>query len=93
MDRRSISGLAISNVEIRDSISDGLTIVAPGSRKGEGTLSNSRLENVTISNGGIGTRSRHGLWIRQDAVGGVTLVNSKNDDLKNDSAHFSIYSD
>ena len=93
MDRRSISGLAISNVEIRDSISDGLTIVAPGSRKGEGTLSNSRLENVTISNGGIGTPSRHGLWIRQDAVGGVTLVNSKNDDLKNDSAHFSIYSD
>jgi hypothetical protein len=92
MDRRSISGLAISNVEIRDSLSDGLTIVAPGSQKGEGTLSNTRLENVTISNIGIGAPSRHGVWVRQDAVGGVTLVNSLIDDIKNDSALFTISS-
>jgi hypothetical protein len=43
MDRRSISGLTISGVTIRDSISSGITIVGPGSPKGEGTLSDARL--------------------------------------------------
>jgi hypothetical protein len=39
LDRRSISGLRISDVRIKDSISDGFSIVAPGSKKGQGTLS------------------------------------------------------
>ena len=34
MDRRSISGLTISDVTIKDSISSGMTIVGPGSPKG-----------------------------------------------------------
>jgi len=91
MDRRSIAGLAISHVEIRDSFSDGLTVVGPGSPKGEGTLSRARLEDVTITNFGIGTPSRHGVWIRQDAVGGLTLVDSAIAEIQNDSAHFSIH--
>jgi hypothetical protein len=90
LDRRSISGVTISQVDIRDSFSDGLTIVAPGSGKGEGTLSNVRLENVNIPNFGIGVPSRHGLWIRQDAAGGLTLVNSKIADIQNDSPGFTV---
>jgi hypothetical protein len=90
LDRRSISGLAISNVTIRDSFSDGLTIVAPGSGKGEGMLSATRLENVTVARFGIGAPDRHGLWIRKDAVGGLTLVDSHIPDIQNDSAHFRI---
>jgi len=42
------SGVEISNVNIKDSMSDGFSIVAPGSKKGQGTLSNVRLENVNI---------------------------------------------
>jgi hypothetical protein len=90
LDRRSISGLTISQVDIQDSISDGLTIVAPGSGKGEGTLSKARLEEVHISNSGIGVSSRHGLWIRGDVAGGLTLVNSKIGDMQNDSTAFTI---
>jgi hypothetical protein len=90
LDRRSISGLTISQVEIKDSFSDGLTIVAPGSKKGQGTLSNARLENVSIPNYGLGAPGRHGLLIREDAVGSLTLANSKIADTQNDSAHFSI---
>jgi hypothetical protein len=90
LDRRNISGLTISQVDIRDSFSDGLTIVAPGSPKGEGTLSNVRLEKVNIPNFGIGAPSRHGLWIRQDAAGGLTLVNSKITDIQNDSPGFTV---
>src|SRR5208283_1074507 len=50
MDRRSISGITISGVTIRDSLSSGITIVGPGSLMGEGMLSNARLEHVIIAN-------------------------------------------
>ena len=90
MDRRSISGVEISNVNIKDSMSDGFSIVAPGSKKGQGMLSNVRLENVSIPNYGIGTDSRHGLWIRDDACGSVTVVNSKIADIQNSSTNFTI---
>lgn len=90
LDRRSISGLTISQVEIRDSLSDGLTIVAPGNRKGEVTLSKVRLEKVSIPNFGLGTPSRHGMWIRQDAAGSLTLAGTKIDDIQNDSSAFTV---
>ncbi|SDS20732.1 glycosyl hydrolase family 28-related protein [Opitutus sp. GAS368] len=90
LDRRSISGLTISRVTIRDSISSGLTIVAPGSKKGEGTLSQARLEQVNITGTGLGGSPHHDLWIRQDAVGGATLVNSQIADIRNESVNFSL---
>ncbi|MDB6165267.1 MAG: parallel beta-helix repeat [Lacunisphaera sp.] len=90
LDRRSISGLTIREVHIQDSFSDGLTIVAPGSQKGQGTLSQTRLEKVNITNFGIGVSGRHGLWIRQDAVGELTLVNSRIPETQNDSPAFTL---
>ncbi len=93
LDRRSISGVEISNVNIQDSMSDGFSIVAPGSIKGQGTLSNVRLENVNIPNYGIGTNSRHGLWIRGDACGSVAIIDSKIADIQNSSTNFSIIRD
>jgi hypothetical protein len=93
LDRRSISGLTISQVEIKDSLSDGLTIVAPGNSKGQGTLSQARLENVSIPSYGIGTPDRHGLVIGKDVQGSLTLVNAKITDTRNDSAQFSIRSE
>jgi hypothetical protein len=88
MDRRSISGLTISHVTIQDSISSGLTIVAPGSPKGEGTLSDSRFERVKVINSGIGASPHHDLWIRSDALGGVTMRDSEIADIRNESGHF-----
>jgi hypothetical protein len=90
MDRRSISGVNISDVDIKDSISDGLSIVGPGSKHGQGTLSNARLENVNIPNYGIGTSARHGLWVREDASGNLTIVNSKIAEIQNSSSTFTI---
>jgi Pectate lyase superfamily protein len=90
MDRRSISGVKVSNVNIEDSISDGFSIVAPGSKKGQGTLSNARLENVNIPNYGIGAGSRHGLWVRDDACGSVIIVGSKISEIRNNSTNFTI---
>ena len=90
LDRKSISGVTISNVNIKDSMSDGLSIVAPGSGKGQGTLSNARLENVNIPNFGIGANGRHGLWVRNDAMGSLTIINSQIVETQNSSTNFNI---
>jgi len=92
LDRRSISGVDIRNVNIKDSISDGFSIVAPGSKNGQGTLANTRLENVNIPDYGIGADSRHGLWIRNDACGSLAIINSKIADTQNSSTNFTIIS-
>jgi len=90
LDRRSMSGIDIQNVNIQDSISDGFGIVAPGSSKGQGTLSNVHLDNVKISRYGIGAESRHAMWVREDAQGGLTVVNSSIPDISNNSTNFTI---
>jgi hypothetical protein len=90
MDRRSISGLTVSHVTIQDSISSGMTIVAPGSPKGEGTLSDARFEAVKIIDSGIGVSPHHDLWIRGDAFGSVALRDSEIADIGNESDHFSL---
>ena len=88
--RRSISGLEISNITIKDSMSDGFGVVAPGSAHGEGTLANVRLEGVSIPNCGIATAGRHGLVIGEDSKGGLTMNNSQVVDTQNRSRDFHI---
>ncbi len=80
--------MEIRNLNIKDSISDGLSVVAPGSKHGDGTLSNTRIENVTIPNYGVGAKHRHGLWIRDDAQGSMTVSDSKIVERKNSSTNF-----
>ncbi len=89
LDRKSIAGLAISDVTIRDSISSGLTIVAPGSAKGQGTLSAAKLERVTIGKVGLGATS-YSLLVRADAEGSLTVTDSQIPEIRNESAHFSL---
>ncbi len=90
LDRRSISGVDIRDVDIRDSLSDGFDIIAPGSKHGDGTLANTSIVDVKIPSYGIGTRSSHGLWIKGDARGGMTVSNSTLAEFKNSSPDFTI---
>jgi parallel beta-helix repeat protein len=90
LDRRSISGVNITNVNIKDSFSDGFSVLAPGSKKGQGTLSDVRLEHVNIPNYGIGTAGRHGLWIRDDVSGSMTIANSSIVEMQNSSTNFKV---
>jgi hypothetical protein len=90
MDRRSISGLTLSHVTIRDSLSSGVTVVGPGSSKGEGTLANARFEDLKISNSGIGGSPHHDLWVRKDAFGSVVLADSPIADILNESGNFRL---
>jgi hypothetical protein len=92
LDHHSISGLTIRDVNIDDSFSDGITIIAPGSAKGEGTLSKSRLEDVRVRSPGIGvaTRAKHGLLVYANAEGGVTLKQAELGAVENQAKGFSI---
>mgnify|MGYP001551848515 CR=1 FL=1 len=90
LDRRSIAGLRVRRLEIRDSISDGISVVAPGRAKGEGTLSDTVLEEVTVTGVGLGAPGRHGLWIREDAAGDLTLIRAQLAGVHNESANFKI---
>jgi hypothetical protein len=90
LDHRSISGLTIRQIDIRDSFSDGISIVTPPNRGGHPSLSRTLLENVTVSGYGIGTSSRYGLIIGRDAAGSLALVGSKVGNIRNDSPSFSV---
>jgi len=89
LDHRSISGLEISRITIRDSLSSGLAIVAPGSAKGRGTLSNSVVDQLAITRVGLAAQS-HALHIREHARGELRLFRSKVGDIQNDSKAFTI---
>jgi len=92
LDHRSISGLTIRQVEIRDSFSDGISVVTPPNRGGHPALSSTLLEDVTVSGYGIGTPSRYGLFIDRNAAGGLALVGSTVGKIQNDSPSFSLHS-
>ena len=88
MDRRSISGLTLSDVTVRDSISSGVTLVAPGSARGVGNLSDAVFQRVHVENAGIGSSPHHDLWVLPGVRGSLTLIGSSIDDIKNDSEQF-----
>jgi hypothetical protein len=90
LDHRSISGLTIRQVDIRDSFSDGISIITPPNRDDRLLLSRTVLENVTVSGYGIGTSSRHGLIVSRNAAGGLALMESNVGSIQNDSHLFSI---
>jgi hypothetical protein len=90
MDRRSISGLVVNGLSIKDSFSSGITVVAPGSAKGNGTLSGAKLQNVRITNSGIGGSPHHDLWIGKGALGGIDVADSSIGDVLNESESFKI---
>ncbi|HUO59937.1 MAG TPA: glycosyl hydrolase family 28-related protein [Candidatus Acidoferrales bacterium] len=90
--RRNISGLRLSDLRIKDSLSDGFSVIAPGSPNGQGTLSDARLDHVDIPNCGVGLQGRHGLWVHEDVRGGLTISNSRIADVRNNSKNFQISS-
>jgi hypothetical protein len=78
-----ISNVNLNNLNITNSISDGMNIIG-----GTGMLTNAMAANVSISNYGLGTSGRNGLWARNDAVGSMIVSNSAIAEYRNDSSKF-----
>ena len=88
--RRSISGVSISELNIKDSISDGFSVIAPGAQRGQNELSRAQVANLNIPNYGLGTPHCHAFWIGGDARGRLNLVNSSIAEITNNSPAFVI---
>ena len=80
-----ISGVDLNNLNITDSISEGMSIVG-----NIGTLTNAVMSNVNIHNYGVGVSDRHGLWIKSGAKGSLTVSNSAIGDTLNNSDAFNL---
>ena len=92
LDNKSLSGINLNNLNITNSISDGLSIIAPGSSTstGAGTLSNATMAMISIPNYGLGVAGRNGLWARSDTIGNATVSNSTIVEYQNDSTSFTF---
>ena len=80
-----ISGVNLNNLNILNSVSDGLSILG-----GSGALSNAVASFINVPNYGLGTDGRNALWARADAVGSLAVSNSALANYQNDSARFSL---
>jgi hypothetical protein len=80
-----ITNVALSNLNISNSISDGLSIIG-----GIGRLSNAVAAQVSIPNYGLGASGRHGAWASSETFGGLAFSNSPVVEYRNDSANFSF---
>lgn len=90
LDRRSIAGIEMDNLNIENSLSTGLSIVAKNEEGKTSVLSNAVLKNLRISTYGIGVKSKHGLWIADNAHGSLTLAKADITGIKNESKDFVI---
>ena len=90
IDKRSIAGIEISDLNIENSLSNGLSVIAKNEGEKVGVLSNAVLKNVDISTYGIGAKDKHGLFISKGAHGSLVLMGSHILDVKNESESFTI---
>jgi len=90
LDKRGISGLEIKNLNIQNSLSNGLSVIAKNADGKVGILTNATLQNVNISNYGIGIKDKYVLFISDGAHGNLTIIKSNIADVKNESADFSL---
>ena len=81
-----ISGLNLNNLNITDSISDGMSVIG-----GNGTLSGALAAAVNIPNYGIGVGGRNALWARSDAMGSMTVSNSTIIEYLDAAPNFTFY--
>lgn len=90
IDKRSISGIEINNLNIENSLSNGLSVIAKNETGKIGVLSNATLQNINISNYGIASKGKHGLFVSSDAHGNLGIKKSNISEIKNESENFKI---
>ncbi|MEI9995882.1 MAG: glycosyl hydrolase family 28-related protein [Rhizomicrobium sp.] len=90
VDARSIAGVRIGGLRITDSLSDAIRIRQSDFRPGRRSLSDTRIERVSVRGFGAGTRPSHGLAIGHDAQGSLTVSRSDIADIQNDTPGFQV---
>jgi hypothetical protein len=91
VDKRSITGLEINNLNIINSLSNGVSVVAKNEADKVGVLSAAMLRNIKISRIGLGASDKYDLFISSGAHGSLTIKNSNIPQVKNESGNFTIF--
>ncbi|MDF2433149.1 MAG: hypothetical protein JWP44_2780, partial [Mucilaginibacter sp.] len=90
VDKRNISGIIISNLNIQNSLSNAVSVIAKNDHEKIGVLSNAILQNIDVSNYGIGAKDKYGLFISSGAHGSLVIKKSTVQKTKNESGDFTI---
>jgi hypothetical protein len=90
LDKRGIAGVEMRNLNIDNSLSNGLSVIAKNVGEQIGVLTNTTLQNVNISNYGIAVKGKYGLYISDGAHGSLTIKKSNISEIKNLSGNFTI---
>jgi hypothetical protein len=100
LDKRSIAGIELRDLDIANSLSNGISVIAKKDVAGANpVLAGAILQNVKLSGFGIGTKGSHGslgphdshgLFISGDAAGSLVIKDSKIPEVKNESEGFRI---
>jgi hypothetical protein len=86
-----ISGVNLSNLNIVNSASDGMSVIGGEGTSGTGALSNAFASDINIPNYGLSAGGWNGLWARSDAVGSMTISNSTIAEYLDASPNFTFY--
>jgi len=89
IDKRSISRIEINNLNITNSLSDALNVIAKNENDKIGFLSRAVLQDVNISNFGLGVKG-YGLFINSSAHGSLVIKKSVIPEIKNESENFTV---
>lgn len=76
VDRRTISGIELSNLNIENSFSDGLSVISKSVEGQTGELLNTEIRNVSIPDCGLGVAGKHRFWIQNGTKGRLAIYNS-----------------
>jgi Endopolygalacturonase len=87
--RKDISGLRVQNVQIEDSLSDGLSIITAAGGKGR-RLTDAEFKNISITHSGIAASGRHNLFVADGVIGEATFIQPPLPDAVNSSANFQL---
>lgn len=90
VDRRNIAGLQISDLNIVNSLSNAIAVIAKNEQDKVGLLSDATLNNITVSNFGLGVKGKHALFINGAAHGNISIKNSEISDIRNNSGDFTV---
>ncbi len=82
MEQHPISNVTLDTLNIVDSISDGISVIA------ENTLSNATISHLNLPNFGLGAPGRHGLWAKANTRGSLAVSDSTVAEYKSDSSSF-----
>ncbi len=92
LQRKSISGLRISDIRIDDSLSDGFGVIVPPEVSEPRTLTDTQLRGVVIRRSGIGTAGRHDVLIGAGVSGRIDVAQSHLGVIENKSPGLQIAS-